>query len=141
MIFIWRVFSSNVHTSQSAKAGKMFNFPLGSLWFGKVKWLRSKSESELGCKSRISSILSSLSFIPKNEQEEIHCWIMTFQLISHKTAHLKFTVIQWEKYHLYFTDKETQTQELTFQGHWLEKCSQANVKDSYLILSCWNSEE
>lgn len=141
MIFIWRVLSINVHTQQSAKAGKMFNFPLGSLWFGKVKWLRSKSESELGCKTRVSPIPSSLSFIPKNEQVEIHHWIMTFQLISHKSAHLKYTATQGEKYHLYFTDKETQTQKLTFQGHWLEKCWQANVKDSYLIPSFWNSEE
>lgn len=66
---------------------------------------------------------------------EIHPWIMTFQLTSHKTAHLKFTATQGEKYYLYFTDKETQTQELTFQGQGLGKCWQANVKDSFLFLA------
>lgn len=80
-----------MHTQQAAKAERMFNFPVGSLWFGKAKWLRSKSESESGHKSRIVPIPSSLNCIPKTEQTEILPWIMTFQLTSYKTVHLKFT--------------------------------------------------
>lgn len=139
MIFIWRVLSIYVNTQQSAKVDRMFNFPVGSLWFGEVKWLRSWGEAKSQHKSRIPPISSSLSSTPKNKQMETHPWIITFQLTSHTTGNLKFPATQWKEYYLHFTDKETQAQELTFQVHWLGQCWQVNIESSFLIPRFWNS--